>query len=502
MRSPFEILGLADDADAPQIKRAYARMLRSHRPDEDATAFQQLHEAYQACLQHASWQRMDASHAPVTGEEAGTDPEQWPDDTGETPVFVVSHAPVQEDFVGNGRDPVTGNERIFDCNAFINELTARMQQGTGPAFSDWLQGHEDLYSLDLKRALRPAVVDAIGSLPVGHGSTSEEAIGQTIAFFGLDSVSREDDWLHQRLHAIWQRRHDVERFDGHLNRYTSRHANWTDRLIARELIEPIDFSRRLFLGLVPGLPSRVAALAGELHERDPESASTRLEQGSARFWTQAMDRSHVRRPRLVVASTRCLLWTLLPSIYAAPYLNEHGWWLNWFFVACGLGVAWLLYAIVTIGFIHLQRYNQKHLQWDPVTLGLAIRAVISTALMLWSPLAGLVSFGIAGILWVGSRGSEYGTTSANQWATIATALSALSLAMLLSPEVTDTPLRMRHAFIGAALYALTVLALHDIAWARHKRIPLARAHLATGWLWWVFVAHLLACIAAMTLLDM
>lgn len=48
MNSPFEFLGLGTDADLAAVKRAYARLLRTTRPDEDPAGFQRLHAAYQA----------------------------------------------------------------------------------------------------------------------------------------------------------------------------------------------------------------------------------------------------------------------------------------------------------------------------------------------------------------------------------------------------------------------------------------------------------------------
>ncbi|MBD8872955.1 DnaJ domain-containing protein [Rhodanobacter sp. DHB23] len=51
-----ELLGVAADADAATIKRAYARLLRTTRPDEDAEAFQRLNTAYQIALTQAGRQ--------------------------------------------------------------------------------------------------------------------------------------------------------------------------------------------------------------------------------------------------------------------------------------------------------------------------------------------------------------------------------------------------------------------------------------------------------------
>lgn len=51
----WEVLGLEADADERAIKRAYARLLKVHRPDEDAEAFQRLREAYESALAQARW---------------------------------------------------------------------------------------------------------------------------------------------------------------------------------------------------------------------------------------------------------------------------------------------------------------------------------------------------------------------------------------------------------------------------------------------------------------
>jgi len=44
---PFVLLGIAPDADAQAIKRAYARMIKRYRPDKHPAAFQRIHEAFE-----------------------------------------------------------------------------------------------------------------------------------------------------------------------------------------------------------------------------------------------------------------------------------------------------------------------------------------------------------------------------------------------------------------------------------------------------------------------
>src|SRR5471032_1850427 len=51
----WTVLQLPDDADERSIKRSYARLLKSCRPDDDAEGFQRLREAYEQALNIARW---------------------------------------------------------------------------------------------------------------------------------------------------------------------------------------------------------------------------------------------------------------------------------------------------------------------------------------------------------------------------------------------------------------------------------------------------------------
>jgi hypothetical protein len=55
MTNHWQLLALTPDADERSIKRAYARLLKTHRPDENADSFQRLREAYEASLAEARW---------------------------------------------------------------------------------------------------------------------------------------------------------------------------------------------------------------------------------------------------------------------------------------------------------------------------------------------------------------------------------------------------------------------------------------------------------------
>lgn len=55
--TPFEILGIQPTTSEADIKRAYARKLKTTRPDEDPEGFQALHEARNEALDWARYQR-------------------------------------------------------------------------------------------------------------------------------------------------------------------------------------------------------------------------------------------------------------------------------------------------------------------------------------------------------------------------------------------------------------------------------------------------------------
>lgn len=75
----WEVLGLEPDADTRSIKRRYAQLLKSHRPDEDPEGFQRLHEAYEAGLHNLERPCRPLFSEPVTSEaSAGSRPEREP----------------------------------------------------------------------------------------------------------------------------------------------------------------------------------------------------------------------------------------------------------------------------------------------------------------------------------------------------------------------------------------------------------------------------------------
>jgi hypothetical protein len=57
--SYWQLLQIAPDSDERSIKRAYARLLKTNRPDDNPEDFQRLREAYEAALAEARWRASD-----------------------------------------------------------------------------------------------------------------------------------------------------------------------------------------------------------------------------------------------------------------------------------------------------------------------------------------------------------------------------------------------------------------------------------------------------------
>lgn len=65
--SPWEFLGLRDDADAASVRRRYAELLKRQRPEDDPQGFQRLRTAYESAL-------AVARRRPPPPSESGPDP--------------------------------------------------------------------------------------------------------------------------------------------------------------------------------------------------------------------------------------------------------------------------------------------------------------------------------------------------------------------------------------------------------------------------------------------
>ncbi|HSD18178.1 MAG TPA: DnaJ domain-containing protein [Thermomonas sp.] len=493
--SPFEILGLDATADVATIKRAYARLLRTHRPDDDAAAFQRLHEAYEACMEQARWREQgwydedegkDDGDGIDASDIAKPAPVGEPGDATFAPLDAAGMAANADAdaFVDHGID-MPGTED-FDVGAFSGELVGRMRSDTRQAVEAWLQANDDLYSLERKHAMQAVVIDALESVDAATASRHFETLTR---FFGMDMIAGIDGWLQHRLDDLQRRLGDTAEFERVLRTHAGADATWADRGIARELLEPFRWLRRLCLIACPGLPGRTGALARALHAADPESASARLDQQARHFWERATDRGALHRERLGFSATRFALWSLALALLVATTGDDKGYgkgflldWAAFFGWVSGL---WLAYALVVCGLMRLRAYNQSRMQWDwlllMTTLGLAcgVAAVAAGG-------SGILPFLMTTIAWVGARNDGEQGSSASQGASLAAGASGYGLAFLVLHQSAGGAVEMRYLACIAAVYAFAAQVLNDVLFARRRGITLVRARMQAGWLWRLF----------------
>jgi len=63
----WEVLGIEEDATARGIKRAYAKLLKQHRPEEDPEGFKRIHDAYQEALARLKWAEQESEAMNAAG---------------------------------------------------------------------------------------------------------------------------------------------------------------------------------------------------------------------------------------------------------------------------------------------------------------------------------------------------------------------------------------------------------------------------------------------------
>jgi curved DNA-binding protein CbpA len=88
MESPFEVLGVADDADDAVVKRAYRERVKATHPDQGGSAeqFQRVRTAYEA-IQDGEYDAQIPTVAEMQAAEEAADEEAIEDDEEETGAF-------------------------------------------------------------------------------------------------------------------------------------------------------------------------------------------------------------------------------------------------------------------------------------------------------------------------------------------------------------------------------------------------------------------------------
>lgn len=193
MSSPLEWFDLPADADERALKRAYAQRLKTTRPDEDPSGFQQLHERYQAALSWLAQQASSvaASEMPVADVSAHEGPA-----TG-------AHMPEPPPPPKSVPRPPPATTQ-FDLDVFLADYFDVALHEDAPRVQAWLETREELWSLHLKHQVGYALLQRWFRDPPAIRTSTIDA---TLVFFGLDHALIGVDPLHmQQLREAMQQR--------------------------------------------------------------------------------------------------------------------------------------------------------------------------------------------------------------------------------------------------------------------------------------------------------
>lgn len=290
----FRILDLDRGADETAIKRAYARLLKATRPDDDPQGFQRLNEAYQAALAHAR-----------------QPPMEWDEDEREEiqdPAILVERAHAMaatparqlaadgnasQTRSGDSFEPTpvpTREESVrFDFDAFYRETLEQANGWNDAALLRWLSTREDLYHLGLKQAVGSAFFQRLQDDP--DAIVPPDRIDALCGFFGIS----ENYWWSRRMAVRWAIKRENTAFYGEPR-----------PLALRELRRPFSLWRAVLASCMPGLSKRIATLGGRLsseYGKVPEA----LDEAQLDFHRRQADPAYFGRNRWLQVMLRSML---------------------------------------------------------------------------------------------------------------------------------------------------------------------------------------------------
>ena len=306
MRRAFAILGLKSDASLIEIKKAYARLLKQTRPEDDAVGFQRLQDAFEACIGFAKHRQAQAEARERQGVlvAAGDDPNQYDDEAfdegeGNVPQEVYRSAvPVRSRIVPvalppplTPRSSTTNLEpapslhprapalSVDELHRLLVEIVAAGERLSAFKLRQWLHSHDALVSLDVQRLVA-------GALPAfileGKPRLDTERLRVLFEYF----IGAEYNPAHAdpRLRMAWEQVHAEELFQREMASLRRRHHTRIDRMLFEELLgAPQAWRRRLLLAL-PTIPGRIRSLLAAIRAISPHRSAQELQPEAVEFW--------------------------------------------------------------------------------------------------------------------------------------------------------------------------------------------------------------------------
>ena len=306
MTDAFRVLGLAPDADERAIKRAYAALLRAHRPDEDPAGFQRINEAYA--------QALDVCHGRVPPAWVALEDELEAFHPGEhgmaPPIGAPDAGPaLQQDDIPLAADPSPG-ETPEEQQAALDALLEIAQQGRVRALERHLRGAFIYWSMDAKYRLAWQLVDRLTRDPVAMPDDCFDAL---MAFFGLDDVHAVRHLRHLTpLRAECMRRWNVRR-----SASVRSDGNPVDTMVMGFLREPFSWWNAPWYALHPSTARDVMRFLRANGHAGQAQQPPGIDPAMIAFWADllALD-PPINRARLTVFALRTLIGASVLALLA------------------------------------------------------------------------------------------------------------------------------------------------------------------------------------------
>jgi len=316
----LDVLGLPDDADERGIKRAYAKLLKQTRPDEDPEGFQQLHDAYRYALEYARdrpW-REDVADDDAS-EPVAVETTQTPAVHDDAPVVscdepMASPEPVAAAVQHDAEEEDEGD--ALDLPAFLDDCIAHLSGDDPTTLRHWLESQPALWSLQMKPHIGRWLLQALDE----RGSAvSSENFDVMLRFFDMDHVlSGVDAWFLQRLASRLSLRHELLPGNEYaLGNRVAAGIAYHERLpvvrrAMRQLRKPFSWGSALWFALPYGRAPQMRRIVGNLDGGRIDHLGDTIDVRQAQFWLDAGDTSRMSAARRAIAMARCIavLWTV------------------------------------------------------------------------------------------------------------------------------------------------------------------------------------------------
>lgn len=151
MIGDWAILGIDPTDDPAQIRRAYSKALRIHRPDSDPQGFQRLREAYERCLDNA--QPKDGPSLPPPPVEVPAPRASIPFPHGTPPIPARPDPPVAKDS-SEDLDDDDEQKLLLAWDAFWSDPSKRWDRR---AWENFLTG-DHWWNLGARRAVEDQIL--------------------------------------------------------------------------------------------------------------------------------------------------------------------------------------------------------------------------------------------------------------------------------------------------------------------------------------------------------